>query len=396
MGAFTRYILKKIMLILLYPLRVFPIKKNKVVLLNDIMNKDANFSSNPKYIALFLRKNYPGKFDIIYPLSKGASSNEVIENGFKVVKLKSIKYFYHVITCGFFITTSGGISYVPFRKSQIVINSWHGGGAYKKMALDYVDDDNLRKALRIAESKTDFFLSSNLYFSNAIQSAFLMPKNKILDFGLPRNDIFFKDNKCQIDKVKEFYSLNENSKIVLYAPTYRSAEESIFLKHTLGPYEIDYSGVLLALNERFGGDWVFAIRLHPSLVGSGIDLPKDVIDMTSYDDPQELMCAADVLINDFSSTMWDFVQTRKPCFIFATDLENYDSKLGFYTPPESWPFPLSMNNEKLFNNIVNFDNREYQAKVDSYFEWMNSYENGSSCEQLANLMCSVLDYGGKL
>lgn len=386
MLPFLRFALKLIMLIMLYPLRLFPIKKNRVLLLNNILNFDAKYSCNPKYLAEYMLLHYPNRFQIIYPLGKDVDGSAIQKKGIVVVKLGSLKYYYYALTSKFFVTTSGAISYMPFRKEQIVINTWHGGGAYKKMGLDTTDNFFYRLDCKLTEAKTTYFLSSNSYFTDIIASSLLIDRKKVLEIGMPRNDIFFTDYLDISEAVKKQYHIEPDTHIVLYAPTYRTSGENSFLSHKLGPYEIDADAVVKSLEKRFGGKWVFAIRLHPSVETLLSDLPNNIINMSSYNDIQHLMCAADVLINDYSSTMWDFVQTRKPCFIFAKDIAEYESNLGLYTKPSSWPFPLAETNNALVNNIENFNLEKYISDVKYYFEWMHNFEDGHCCENLCKIM----------
>ena len=211
-----------------------------------------------------------------------------------------------------------------------------------------------------------------------ISKAFMIPEEKFLNIGLPRNDIFFHKNNKMIKKVKKYYSLSDESKIILYAPTYRTKNGDQMLKHELGPYELDYKKILKSLKEKFGGEWHFALRVHPSLVSQLKDIPKDIINMSGYDDVQELLYTSDILINDYSSIMWDFVQTRKPCFIYTTDLKEYENSAGLYTKPSSWPFPLAETENELLKKIEEFDDMEYQKKIDYYFEWMGNFETGET------------------
>ncbi|RHF67223.1 CDP-glycerol glycerophosphotransferase family protein [Fusobacterium mortiferum] len=386
MRAIIRLILKLGILFLLFPIRIFPIKKNRILLLNSILNFDSKYGCNPKYITEYILGNYKNKFEIIYPLGKKQDKNELISKGIKVVELGTLKYYYYAITSKVFITTSGAISYIPFRKKQIVINTWHGGGAYKKMGLDNNKELTYKINCKMIEKKTTYFVSSNKIFSKIIEQALLIPKNKILEIGLPRNDIFFYKNNKIIKKVKKYYNLPDESKIILYAPTYRTKNGNQMLKHELGPYELNYKKILKSLKEKFGGEWHFALRVHPSLVSQLKDIPKDVINMSDYDDVQELLYASDILINDYSSIMWDFVQTRKPCFIYATDLKEYENSAGLYTKPSSWPFPLAETETELLKKIEEFDDMEYQKKIDYYFEWMENFETGEACKKLVNII----------
>ena len=41
------------------------------------------------------------------------------------------------------------------------------------------------------------------------------------------------------------------------------------------------------------------------------------IEVSDYSDMQELLCAADILITDYSSSIWDFSYTKKPCFLYT-------------------------------------------------------------------------------
>ena len=389
--AFIRFSLKIGMLILLFPLRIFSVKRNRILLLENILNFDAQYNSNTKYISEYLLKNYPNVFEIVYPLGKKRDFSIFKGKSVTPVKLGSFKYYYYVMTSKFFITTSGAIAYIPFRKKQIVINTWHGGGAYKKMGLDTNNNFFYKLDCKLTAKKTSYFLSSNKYFSNVVNSSLLISYNKFLNIGLPRNDIFFKDYSNIAKKVKNHYKIDENKKIIMYAPTYRPFKGNpFFLKHELGPYEIDTELILEELKKKFSGEWVFVLRLHPSIAELiQKNSNEKVINVSDYDDIQELMCASDILINDYSSTMWDFVQTKKPCFIFAKDLDEYENSTGLYTQPSSWPFPLARNNQEFVENIRIFDNEKYLKDVEYYFNWMENYETGMACKQLCEMIYNI-------
>ena len=389
--AFIRFSLKIGMLILLFPLRIFSVKRNRILLLENILNFDAQYNSNTKYISEYLLKNYPNVFEIVYPLGKKRDFSIFKGKSVTPVKLGSFKYYYYVMTSKFFITTSGAIAYIPFRKKQIVINTWHGGGAYKKMGLDTTNNFFYKLDCKLTAKKTSYFLSSNKYFSNVVNSSLLISYNKFLNIGLPRNDIFFKDYSNIAKKVKNHYKIDENKKIIMYAPTYRPFKGNpFFLKHELGPYEIDTELILEELKKKFSGEWVFVLRLHPSIAELiQKNSNEKVINVSDYDDIQELMCASDILINDYSSTMWDFVQTKKPCFIFAKDLDEYENSTGLYTQPSSWPFPLARNYQEFVENIRIFDNEKYLKDVEYYFNWMENYETGMACKQLCEMIYNI-------
>ena len=112
-----------------------------------------------------------------------------------------------------------------------------------------------------------------------------------------------------------------------------------------------------------------------------------MIDLTHYDDMQELLIAADVLINDFSSSMWDYMLTGKPCFIFAKDLDHYIETTDLYTPISEWPFPIAKTNEQLAENILAFNNDEYKKRCEWHYELLGGCESGNA----TNLVCNKIE-----
>ena len=83
------------------------------------------------------------------------------------------------------------------------------------------------------------------------------------------------------------------------------------------------------------------LRLHPTLLGivDTQDLISEdfVRNASCYESIQELLVASDILITDYSSTMFEFALLKKPCFLYTPDAKSYDR--GFYFPIEDLPFP---------------------------------------------------------
>ena len=93
---------------------------------------------------------------------------------------------------------------------------------------------------------------------------------------------------------------------------------------------------------------------------------------------QELLLVADVMINDFSSSMWDYMLTGKPSFMFATDLEHYIKTTDLETPVSEWPFPKAINNDELEKNILDFDEEKYHRDCKRHYEQLGGCETGEA------------------
>ena len=105
------------------------------------------------------------------------------------------------------------------------------------------------------------------------------------------------------------------------------------------------------------------------------------INVTDYPDMQELLCASDVLITDYSSCMGDMALMRKPIFLYTPDLDEYIKDRGFYWDIHSLPFPIAGTEEEFLQNIENFDLPDYIKGVESYFLKLGTYESKDSIKK---------------
>lgn len=380
----VKYAKKKALRIALSPMKMLPTKHNKLLFHNDIAQ---NYSANPKYVAQYLIENYPGELELYFSVN---NPDKYKDSGIpvKFVKFNSLKYFYHAMTSRVFLTNSGGFAYIPFKKDQHVINTHHGGGAYKTCGMDMYEDTPLfRKDLKLSSSQTELFLSTNRKFTEVVSKAILLPKERFWEIGMPRNDILIHGDEELKEKVRAKLGLEKREKLVLFAPTYRKVNDDYYEKSITISYGLDYERLLNALTKRFGGEWKLAVRYHPC---AEIHTSSDsVLDLTTYEEMQELLLVADVLINDFSSSMWDYMLTGKPCFLFATDLENYVNTTKVYTPVEDWPFPKATTNDELEDNILSFDENDYKEGINHHYKALGGCETGRATQLLGTKIYSL-------
>lgn len=384
-----RYYKKIIIRIVLFPLKVLPVKRHRVLLINDM---SPYYTDNLKYIGEEIRRRNKG-VELIYAGYSLECVDSLKEKQIKPVQLNSLKYFIYGMTSKILVTNSGGISYLPLNRNQYVLNTWHGGGAYKKMGIDMYEDTALfRKDMALASKETDVLLTTCKRFKDAYCNAMLEAPDKFWDIGMPRNDCLKNGNNEKRRIVREKLGLCEQDKLVLFAPTYRKQNDDYFNDSIAISYGIDEELTCKALKERFGGNWIFAYRYHPCIVNrQTVKNKKNIIDLTDYDDMQELLLAADILINDFSSSMWDYMLTGKPCFIFAKDLRHYIETTDLYTPVSEWPFPIAETNEKLVENIKAFDEECYESNCKKHYDLLGGCETGEAtkivCDWILEICC---------
>ena len=360
-------------------MRIFPIKKNRCFLYSSY---GINYGCNPKYISEYLVENnpeievvwafnYPEKYDI---------------RGVKKVKNMSLKYFYYLSTSKFIVTNFRTPVEFKKRDKQIYIQTWHSSLRLKMIEKDAEDTlpQNYIKQAKEDSKKLDYLVSGCKYSTEIFKKCFWYD-GEILEIGTPRNDFLLTIKEKKIRGIKDNLDIGDE-KILLYAPTFRK-------DNNLDVYNIDYERLLNNLEKKYNCKWKILLRLHPHLINIMPEIKlENVINVTRYDDIQELLAISDILISDYSSLMFDFTITKRPCFLYVPDLEEYQSKdRKLYFNVKELPFKIAKSNDELIDKIVNFSNEEYNKSLELFLNKIGSYENGKASQKIAELIKNKIE-----
>lgn len=369
--------------LLLSVLRIFPIADKRIVF---VCHYGQSYACNPKYVYEALREKYGGDLQYVWVLNKW---HPELEGQAVQVKNKSLAFFYYMLTAKVIVGNNALGSYLPKRKSQCFINTWHGGGAYKKVHFDVAASETDRKIYEIFAKQTDCHLSSSRLFTECMADSTKVPKEKFMEIGMPRND-FLIQSACRIqngemerNESKRLEILKKigipmelcKNRFVLYAPTFRGDANHGYFQNSL-----DGGMVLQSLGKRFGGEWTMLFRGHHKVPAVEMD---GCISVTDYEDMQEILFCADVLITDFSSVMWDYMFLQRPGFLYFPDMDSWQREHSFYTKIEDWPFEAAVSNEELCEKIRVYEERKAMEKMKKHKEILGNVEDGQACEKLA-------------
>lgn len=381
-----KYLIKRTLFTLLYYLfRIFPIKSNKVFVSNYY---GKGYGDIPKYIVNDLL-NENDKYDIVWVVKDYSYSSNLPEK-VRIVKRNTIKYIYEQVTAKYWIDNCRKQFYERKRKHQTYIQTWHGGLMIKKVEKSV--EDRLPKEYVLGaknDSKMADILVSNNRFLTSIYKKDFWYDGKIIECGSPRNDIIYNNDKNAIKKVYDYFQLSENVQICLYAPTFRS-------NFSLTAYNIDFEKLKKSLEKRFGGNWKILVRLHPNISDKSEELIKYndyIINASKYDDIQELLVAANFMITDYSSCIFDYGITYKNCIIYASDIDEYRKDRGFYLDIDDFPFTITNNNEELNKEILKFDEKSNKSKLKDFYSKVGLFEDGKGAKTVANIIRNNSDDG---
>lgn len=391
--AFIKVICSEMVRLITFPLRMLPIRQNRILFTGLTGGKSFDYSCNPKYLYEYMREHFPGQFEYVWAVSDKKKYAFLEEEGVKLVKHFAVSSFPMLLTAKVIVTNGSYTPWFSFRRGQYVINTWHGGGAYKRVENGRPDAGwAARKRAEFSASNIDLFLASCKVQEQQMIRTTYQYKGEVLRAGTPRNDRLVNGNTWDMRKrVREKYDIPENGRIVLYAPTYRRTGipvvmDSDYLLAQLDAMENPENLLQQDDTENSGAvKWYFMCRYH-RYQDDSMDIRvegKNVIDVMDYPDMQELLCAADILITDYSSCVWDYAFLKRPCFLFVPDKEAYTADTGFYVGLDEWPFAQAGDMEGLAENISSYDSEQAKLAVDAHLKKLGSYETGSCCERVA-------------
>ncbi len=369
----------------------FPVKKNKIVFSQF---GGRGYGCNPKAICEeFLRRDED--YDLVWVLSEKMTAKKAgVPKGVRTIKgtgvlkeLLTAKVWVNNIHFNVLIDKG-----LKKRKQTIYLNTFHGGITLKNEGKDH-HSFNEAKAISLKErmyrkdAEMVDYVTCGCEMERHVLDEFYYGHGEILMLGDARTDILVNPSEQVINKVRRHYKIPDGTKIAIYAPTFRT-------DMSLKWYDLDFEGLLDALEEKYGCPWVMLVRLHPRLSGKTKKLVPSsdrFINAAGYVDMQELSAASDLMISDYSSVITDFMLTRHPAYMYVPDLDKYLKSRGLYFEMEELPFPYARNMEELYQCIRDFDQEAYTQKVDKFIEKLGYLADGKASERIVDFLIEKMN-----
>ncbi|GLY19666.1 CDP-glycerol--glycerophosphate glycerophosphotransferase [Kineosporia sp. NBRC 101677] len=259
------------------------------------------------------------------------------------------------------------------------VQTWHGTPLKRVHHDVLLAPDGLLDWLSLDVDRWDVLLSPNAYSTEMLRRAFRW-EGTVLETGYPRNDVLLSPNAETIrTRVRRSLGIEEGRLAVLYAPTWR--DDTYFENGADASVAVALDGqVAEAL------DCVFLVRLHGKILGGLAGAQQGWIDVTSYPDIAELYLAADVMVTDYSSAMFDFAVTGKPLALYAYDLERYAAEVrGFYFDLSlDPPGPMVSTQDELIGQLSDLDRmrKQYGEAYERFQQKFCYLEDGHAAERL--------------
>lgn len=355
---------------------------DKMIIFESYMGRQ--YSDSPKELYLYLLRYKYYKFIWVF---KDPNKHN-IKKGIKV-RYGSKQYYKYYAKAKYWISNSRLNEALFKRKKQIYIQIWHGT-PLKRLGYDILKTDNAMNSLKDIQKKYsndskryNYMISPSSYCSNIFKSAFNLKENTVIkEIGYPRNDSLFRYKKNDINKLKKKLKIPLNKKIILYAPTWRDNQHVSGIGYT---YKLGID--LSILHKYLSKDYIILFRTH-YFVNNIIDLgvcKNFIIDVSNYENINDLYIVSDLLITDYSSVMFDYANLKKPMIFYMYDYSEYKNNIrDFYFDLNNLPGPIikDANTKKLCETVLKYSFEKYKLKYEKFNKKFNYLDNAKVTEKV--------------
>ena len=343
---------------------------DRVIIFDSFHGKQ--YSDNPRRISEVMHNLYP-EFQQIWIISDIKRFKDILPRYVKCVRPNSLQFYFWLSRCISYVYNAQ-LEFNIFKRheEQFFVQTWHGDIGFKKVLYD--TGKHNRKILD--DAYTDVAVAGSSYGITQYRSAFRY-NGEIVKVGTPRNDMLVRKDKDYIERIKLKLSLPLESKILLYAPTFRDKvkgqqEVTVNLRECLD--------ILQNKNE----NWICLTRAHVNSAGLKINEDSDDIrDVTNYYDMADLLCITDLLISDYSSCAGDIIRAQKGAILALFDRQEYEenSRELAYNP-EEYGFIIANNQHELNTILENMSENDYIINAKKICDIFDVTETGKSADYI--------------
>ena len=302
------------------------------------------FNDNSKYLFIHVSERHP-EVTAAWISRNRQTVKHVRSLGLRAYHVLSPKGVWFALRSGIWVVNSYTED-ILFSLSgrATVVNLWHGL-ALKQIEFNITSgplaDRYVRQTLRehithpFAYRRPDLLLTVSECQTEMFAKAFRIERSRCMLLGYPRNEVMFMDEarrtafieKYEREELKQLvHRAKRYDEVFIYMPTWRDSQQNLFTQ------SFNLERLNRCMQER---NALMLLKPHPNTkvdrdaVGchSNIELVADVGDI------YPLLAYCNVLITDYSSIMYDFIEMKQNSVIlYLYDYADYQGTRDFYFP----------------------------------------------------------------
>ena len=296
-----------------------------------------------------------------------------------IVNIEDKQYLKLLATARYLVTDTSFPTYYIKRPEQVYLNTWHGT-PLKAMGRIVPNREyglgNVQRNFYIA----DYLLYQNEFSRDVFLNDYMITElynGKVMLSGYPRNSAFFLTDRY--DKIRSELDIT-GMQVIVYMPTWRG----LLTKKENNKQIEELENYFYELDESLKDNQIMYVKLHP-FVKKAMDLSAFTHIKPAPDgyETYDFLNAADVLVTDYSSIMFDFAVSKKKIILFTYDREEYLRDRGMYLDLNSLEFPIADTVKELVAELnKNTDTTEYPE----FFKEYCSYDSGETSDEVCKAL----------
>lgn len=238
--------------------------------------------------------------------------------------LRVIRGMYYLQTARLFVVDNAylPIHVGPHTPRTTVVQVWHAVGAMKRFGADTLVP--LEEPERtFLHRGYDHVVVSSEATRRPVSAALRTPAERVLALGTPRTDFFFDEAELSAarEAVMRDHPVLAGRRIVLYAPTFRGRG-----RRRTAAAGFDAGRLRAALP----ASYALVLKAHPNLDPALTETAGFDVVVEPGREINAVLAASDILVTDYSSSIFEWALLRRPLVLLVPDLEEYERDPGLY------------------------------------------------------------------
>ncbi len=333
-----------------------------------VANTGKSFSGSPYAIFQYMQAHEEyDKYHIVWAFNHP----EYFQGEFlNAVMMDSPEYVRTALRAKYWITDNNIERSLKFKNPKTrYLNTWHG------VALKTIGNDD-KFSGSFDYSDIDFLCVSCEHDKRVYKTALNASPDCFLECGMPRNDSLFGVSEADRFDIRMKLDIPVDKKVILFAPTWRDSVNGGDTFDLEIPVHFD------KWREVLGEDYMIMFRAHDRTSKlMNVEFNDFVVNYSTYENLNDLLIAADILVTDYSSICFDWSILEKPFICFGYDWEEYKAERGVYFDAnEVYYGGVLKTEEEVVDRILNMNWPEEVEGVRKLKEEFMTYSKGNAAE----------------
>jgi CDP-ribitol ribitolphosphotransferase len=233
-----------------------------------------------------------------------------------------VRGMYHLRTAGLVVLDNAylPVHLAPHGRRTTVVQVWHAVGALKRFGADAARP-LVEPEKTFLHRHYDWCVTAGEASRGPWAAALRTPIERVLPLGTPRTDFFFDRTAMATSRQRllRVHPELEHRRVVVYAPTFRGRGKG--KRPATG---LDAPRLRAALP----ADHVLVLKTHPNLDPAAVSTAGFDVVVDPATEINDLLAITDVLITDYSSSIFEYALLRRPLVLLVGDLDEYEEDPG--------------------------------------------------------------------